>query len=43
MAINCDEVAAEELKRLRDIQRLLQALAVALFGTIEGLNLEEVL
>lgn len=43
MALNCEEVASEELKRLRDIQRLLQALVIALFGTLDGLNLEEVL
>lgn len=43
MAIDCEEVANEELKRLRDIQRLLQALVIALFGTLEGVNLEEVL
>lgn len=43
MAINCDAVAQEELKRLRDIQRLLQALTVALYGSLNGLNLEEVL
>lgn len=43
MAINCDQVAAEELKRLRDIQRLLQALCVAL-GSVSVLSeLEEVL
>lgn len=43
MAINCDQVAAEELKRLRDIQRLLQALCVA-FGSVSVLSrLEEVL
>lgn len=43
MAINCEEVASEELKRLRDIQRLLQALTIVLFGSLDGLNLEEVL
>ncbi len=43
MGINCEDVANEELKRLRDIQRLLQALAIALYGTLDGLNLEEVL
>jgi hypothetical protein len=43
MAINCEVVASEELKRLRDIQRLLQALVLALSGTLEPLNLEEVL
>lgn len=43
MALNCEEVASEELKRLRDIQRLLQALVIALFGTLDGLNLEEIL
>ncbi|MDD2651727.1 MAG: hypothetical protein PHX44_01675 [Sulfurimonas sp.] len=43
MAINCEEVSAEELKRLRDIQRLLQALVLALYGTLDSLHLEEVL
>jgi len=41
MAINCELVAQEELKRLRDIQRLLQALCIALYGTVDSLNLEE--
>ena len=43
MAINCENVADEELKRLRDIQRLLQTLVIALFGTLEGVNLEDIL
>lgn len=43
MALNCEEVAAEELKRLRDIQRLLQALVIALMGSLNGVVLEEVL
>ena len=43
MALNCEQVASEELKRLRDIQRLLQTLVIALFGTLVGVNLEEVL
>lgn len=43
MAIDCNSVAQEELKRLRDIQRLLQALVVALMGSLESVNLEEVL
>lgn len=41
MAINCEEVASEELKRLRDVQRLLQALVIALMGSLDGVNLEE--
>lgn len=43
MAIDCQSAVEEELKRLRDIQRLLQALTVALFGSLDSLNLEEVL
>lgn len=43
MAINCEEVAAEELKRLKDIQRLLQVLVIALYGSLDTVNLEEVL
>lgn len=43
MAINCETVVAEELKRLRDIQRLLQALVIALMGSLNGVSLEEVL
>lgn len=43
MALNCEEVAAEELKRLRDIQRLLQALVIALMGSLNVVALEEVL
>lgn len=43
MAINCDALATEELKRLRDIQRLLQALVIALYGKLDSVNLEEVL
>ena len=43
MALNCVEVANEELKRLRDIQRLLQGLYVALMSSLDGLGLEEVL
>lgn len=43
MALNCEEVAAEELKRLRDIQRLLQALVIALMGSLDSVALEEVL
>lgn len=41
MAINCENVANEELKRLRDIQRLLQALVIALMGSLDGVSLEE--
>lgn len=43
MALNCEEVASEELKRLRDIQRLLQALVIALMGSLNVVALEEVL
>lgn len=43
MAVNCEDFANEELKRLRDIQRLLQALVIALMGTLDGVALEEVL
>lgn len=43
MAIDCEVVANEELKRLRDIQRLLQALVIALYGSLNGITLEEVL
>lgn len=43
MALNCENVANEELKRLRDIQRLLQALVIALMGSLDGVALEEVL
>ncbi|MDD5400754.1 MAG: hypothetical protein PHQ93_06185 [Sulfurimonas sp.] len=43
MAINCETVAAEELKRLRDIQRLLQALYKIINGSLDGVNLEETL
>lgn len=42
MALDCESVASEELKRLRDIQRLLQALVVALMGEL-SVVLEEVL
>lgn len=43
MAINCELVASEELKRLRDIQRLLRGLCVALGVNISSLGLEEIL
>lgn len=43
MDINCEDVALEELKRLRDIQRLLQALVIALMGTLDNVGLEETL
>jgi len=43
MPIDCNLVAQEELKRLRDIQRLLQALCLALYGSIDSVGLEEVL
>lgn len=45
MAIDCDAVAQEELKRLRDIQRLLQFLAKALGGSsaLATIGLEEIL
>lgn len=41
--ITCDEILSEELKRLRDIQRLLQVLVIALYGSLDSVNLEEVL
>lgn len=41
MALNCEEVASEELKRLRDIQRLLQALVTVLYGSLDCVSLEE--
>lgn len=43
MALDCEVVASEELKRLRDIQRLLQSLVIALFGDLSSVSLEEVL
>lgn len=43
MSLDCESVASEELKRLRDIQRLLQVLVIALMGTLDGVSLEEVL
>ena len=43
MALNCEQTAAEELKRLRDIQRLLQALYKAMMGSLDGVSLEETL
>ncbi|HUH42675.1 MAG TPA: hypothetical protein VLZ29_06120 [Sulfurimonas sp.] len=43
MSLNCEAVASEELKRLRDIQRLLQALVIALMGSLDGVHLEEIL
>lgn len=42
MSLNCEELASEELKRLRDIQRLLQALIIAIQGSL-NIQLEEVL
>lgn len=41
MAIDCQTVANEELKRLRDIQRLLQKLCIALYGTLDDVGLEQ--
>lgn len=45
MAIDCVAVSQEELKRLRDIQRLLQFLAKALGGSsaLATIGLEEIL
>lgn len=43
MSVNCEAVASEELKRLRDIQRILQALYKIINGSLDGVNLEEVL
>jgi hypothetical protein len=41
MALNCDEVAALELKRLHDIQVLLQSLVTLFGGNLDVLNLQE--
>lgn len=41
--MDCNLVAQEELKRLRDVQRLLQALVIALGFDINSIGLEEVL
>lgn len=41
--MDCEEIANEELKRLRDIQRLLQALVIVLQGSLDSLGLEETL
>lgn len=43
MSMSCEALAAEELKRLRDIQRLLQGLYKALMGSLDGVTLEETL
>lgn len=43
MPLDCTAVATEELKRLRDIQRLLQKLCIALYGTLDNIGLEETL
>ena len=43
MALDCNSIAAEELKRLRDIQRLMQALVLVFRGSLDGLKLEEIL
>lgn len=43
MAIDCTVVATEELKRLRDIQRLLQALCKALGSNLDNIGLEQIL
>lgn len=42
MAINCETVANEELKRLRNIEKLLSALVLAIGGQslLTSLNLE---
>lgn len=41
--IDCESVANEELKRLRDMQRLLQAISMACGIAPASLGLEEVL
>lgn len=41
MTIDCESVANEELKRLRDIQRLLQAICFALGLNPNSLGLEQ--
>jgi len=41
MALDCTAVATEELKRLRDIQRLLQALYLVVMPSLDGVGLEE--
>ena len=41
MGLDCQIVADEELKRLRDIQRLLQCLVIAIMGDLECVALEE--
>lgn len=41
--MDCNEIAQEELKRLRDIQRLLQALVSVYYGDVNSIGLEEVL
>ena len=43
--MDCNQVAEEELKRLRDIQRLLQFLAKKVGGSsvLQSIGLEEVL
>ncbi|MDD5156873.1 hypothetical protein [Sulfurimonas sp.] len=43
MAINCEDMALEELTRLRDIQRLLQSLVIALMGDLSSVSLEQIL
>lgn len=43
MALDCENVASEELKRLRDIQRLLQALLIAILGDLSSVSLEQTL
>lgn len=43
MALNCELVASEELKCLRDIQRLLQAQVVLLAGDLNAIGLEDIL
>lgn len=41
--MDCNAVAEEELKRLRDIQRLLQAIAKIVIPDLSVLGLEEIL
>ncbi|MFA6195653.1 MAG: hypothetical protein WC656_03300 [Sulfurimonas sp.] len=43
MALDCEIVSAEELKRLRDVQRLLQRVVIGLEGTLDNAGLEEIL
>lgn len=43
MALDCEFLASEELKILRDIQRLMQALVIAILGDLSSVSLEQTL